>query len=97
LNIIHFWWLVGRARSNNYFRELGSGSKAGSYFRLIDWLVFQAHRLLYHSTLGVGVIKKRRKARTRMVLPTRTRALNMYLLQLFALSVSCCVFGAWGI
>ena len=38
-----------------YFTEMCSGSKAGSYFRLID--------LVYHSTLGLRVIKKRRRLR----------------------------------
>jgi len=33
--------------------EMCSGSKAGSYFK--------AHRLLYHSTLGLRVIKKKKK------------------------------------
>ena len=37
---------------NNYFTEMCSGSKAGSYLRLID--------LVYHSTLGLRVIKKKR-------------------------------------
>ena len=36
---------------NNYFAEMCSGSKTGSYLRLID--------LVYHSTLGLRVIKKR--------------------------------------
>ena len=26
-----------------------------------SWLVFEAHRLLYHSALGLGVIKKERR------------------------------------
>ena len=37
---------------NNYFTEMCSGSDAGSYLRLIDFV--------YHSTLGVRVIKKKR-------------------------------------
>ena len=36
---------------NNYFTEMCSGSEAGSYLRLID--------LVYHSTLGLRVIKKK--------------------------------------
>ena len=36
---------------NNYFTEMCSGSEAGSYLRLIDFV--------YHSTLGLRVIKKR--------------------------------------
>ena len=35
---------------NNYFTEMCSGSEAGSYSRLIDFV--------YHSTLGLRVIKK---------------------------------------
>jgi len=38
---------------NNYLTEMYSGSKAGSYLRLID--------LVYHSTLGLRVIKKIKK------------------------------------
>ena len=38
-------------RLNNYFTEMCSGSEAGSYLRLIDFV--------YHSTLGVRVIKKK--------------------------------------
>jgi len=40
---------------NNYFTEMCSGSEAGSYLRLID--------LVYHSTLGLRVIKTKRRAR----------------------------------
>jgi len=36
---------------NNYFTEMCSGSKTGSYLRLIDFV--------YHSTLGLRVIKKK--------------------------------------
>ena len=38
-------------RENNYFTEMCSGSEAGSYFRRID--------CVYHSTLGLIVIKKK--------------------------------------
>ena len=38
---------------NNYFTEMRSGSEAGSYLRLIYFV--------YHSTLGLRVIKKRRR------------------------------------
>jgi len=38
-----------------YFTKMCSGSEAGSYFRLID--------VLYHSTLGLRVKKKRRSTR----------------------------------
>jgi len=37
----------------NYFTEMCSGSEAGSYLRLIHFV--------YHSTLGVRVIKKKKK------------------------------------
>jgi len=40
---------------NNYFTEMCSGSEAGSYLRLIDFV--------YHSTLGLRVIKKKKKMR----------------------------------
>jgi len=36
----------------NFFTEMCSGSEANSCFRLID--------CVYHSTLGLGVIKKKR-------------------------------------
>ena len=38
---------------NNYFTEMCSGSEAGSYLRLIG--------CVYHSTLGLRVIKKKRR------------------------------------
>ena len=38
---------------NNYFTEMFSGSEAGSYLRLIDFV--------YHSTLGSRVIKQKKK------------------------------------
>jgi len=37
---------------NNYLTEMCSGSEAGSYLRLID--------ILYHSTLGLRVIQKKK-------------------------------------
>ena len=37
---------------NNYLTEMSSGSEAGSYLRLIDFV--------YHSTLGLRVMKKER-------------------------------------
>ena len=40
---------------NNYFTEMCSGSEAGSYLRLIDFV--------YHSTLGLRVIQKKRRRR----------------------------------
>jgi len=39
---------------NNYFTEMCSGSEAGSYLRCIDFV--------YHPTLGLRVIKKRRRS-----------------------------------
>ena len=38
---------------NNYFTEMCSGSEAGSYLRVIDFVC--------HSTLGLRVIKKKKK------------------------------------
>jgi len=38
---------------NNYSTEMCSGSEEGSYSRLIDFV--------YHSTLGLNVIKKKKK------------------------------------
>ena len=43
----------------NYFTETCSGSEAGSYLRLIDFV--------YHSTLGLRVIKKKKMLRTASV------------------------------
>ena len=43
---------------NNYFTEMCSGSEAGSYLRLID--------CVYHSALGLRVIKKRRRRDSRV-------------------------------
>ena len=40
------------------YREIWS--RTTSRIKVLGGLVFKAHRLLYHSTLGVGVIKKRR-------------------------------------
>jgi len=43
--------VVGSEFENNFFTEKCSGSEAGSYLRRIDFV--------YHSTLGLRVIKKR--------------------------------------
>ena len=43
-----------RQTSINYFTELCSGSEAGSYLRLIDFVD--------HSTLGLRVIKKKKRS-----------------------------------
>ena len=40
---------------NNFFTEMCSGSEAGSYLRRIDFV--------YHSTLGLRVIKKKQGLR----------------------------------
>ena len=42
---------------NTYLTEMCSGSEAGSYLRLIDFV--------YHSTLGLRVIKKKRSPGSR--------------------------------
>ena len=42
---------------NNYSTEMCSGSEEGSYLRLIDFV--------YHSTLGLRVIKKKKKSHAR--------------------------------
>ena len=42
---------------NNYFSDMCSGSEAGSYLRLIDFV--------YHWTLGLRVLKKKRKKKKR--------------------------------
>ena len=39
---------------NNYFTEMCSGSEEDSYLRLIDFV--------HHSTLGLRVIKKKRRS-----------------------------------
>ena len=52
---------TGRYRSqfqNSFFAEMCSGSEAGSYLRLID--------VVYHSTLGSRVIKKKKKGEARV-------------------------------
>jgi len=46
-------WRADSQFKNNYFTELCSGSEAGSYLRLIDGV--------YHSTLGLRVIQKKKK------------------------------------
>ena len=43
---------IKRLGSDYYFTEICSGSEAGSYLRLIDFV--------YHSTLGLRVIKKKK-------------------------------------
>jgi len=49
-----YWFaLLSFQFENNYFTEMCSGSEAGSYLRLMDFV--------YHSTLGLRVIKKKRK------------------------------------
>ena len=46
-------WMSRRRFENNYFTKMCSGSEAGSYLMLIDFV--------YHSTLGLRVIKKKRR------------------------------------
>ena len=46
----------GSQFENNYFTEMCSGFEVGSYLRLIDFV--------YHSTLGLRVIKKEKKDRS---------------------------------
>ena len=41
---------MSRTALDNYFTEMCSGSEAGSYLKLIDFV--------YHSTLGLRVTKK---------------------------------------
>ena len=43
----------GARLENKYFTEMCSGSEAGSYLGLIDFV--------YHSTLGLRVIKKKKR------------------------------------
>ena len=47
---------VGTVLNLSYFTEMCSGSEAGSYLRRIDFV--------YHSTLGLRVIKKKRRVPT---------------------------------
>jgi len=67
---------------NNCFTEMCSGSEAGSYLRLIDFVC--------HSTLGLRVIKKKKKkAETRAASPaspSRHRASSEQLNRLALLS-----------
>ena len=51
LALHRFRYLVRVRGVNNYLTEMCSGSEAGSYLRLIDFV--------YHSTLGLRVIKKK--------------------------------------
>ena len=56
VDMLSQWYQSGNfgAKTNNYFAEMCSGSEAGSYLRLID--------LVYHSTLGLSVTKKKRRS-----------------------------------
>ena len=51
----------------NCFTEMCSGSEAGSYLRLIDFV--------YHSTLGLSVIKKKKKDQRGSVADGKARIL----------------------
>ena len=46
-------WDGGSQFENSYFTEIYRCSEAGSHFRLIDFV--------FHSTLGLGAIKKKKK------------------------------------
>jgi len=48
-----FWCLVYKGLRTDNFTEMCSGSEAGSYLRLIDFV--------YHPTLGLRVITKKQK------------------------------------
>ena len=50
---------------NSHFTEMCSGSQAGSYLRLIDFV--------YHSTVGLRVIKKKRSTSQQQRLSFRYR------------------------
>jgi len=49
------WGVQAPQCKNSYFTKMCSGSEAGSYLRLIDFV--------YHSTLGLRVIKKKKHLR----------------------------------
>jgi len=51
-------------------------------------LVFKAHRLLYHSILGLRVIKKKRKFQNILISPTPDHTLCFQLLELELVMVS---------
>ena len=53
----------GTKFENNYFKEMCSASEAGSYLRLTDFV--------YHSTLSLRVIKKKKKPRARFALRSK--------------------------
>jgi hypothetical protein len=52
---------AGVRMKGTWFRVKGSGVRGEGEFR--GGLIFQAHRLLYHSILGLRVVKKRRRRR----------------------------------
>ena len=54
----------GTVLNLSYFTEMCSGSEAGSYFRLIDFV--------YHSTLGLRVIEKKKRGVARQHVTVRT-------------------------
>ena len=62
----------GSQFKNNYLTEMCSGSEAGSYLRFIDFVC--------HSTLGLSVIKKKKKTPNP---PSETLHPNPYVLTLF--------------
>jgi len=63
-------WEESSQFENNYFTEMCSGSEAGSYLRLIDFV--------YLSTLGLRVIKKKRRGRRPARLPGAAHVTETY-------------------
>ena len=61
--------------------------------RFRDGLVFKAHRLLYHSTLGTRVIKKKKKKKKKLVtLPLPVILIVVPILRLSGTSSHCKFF-----
>jgi len=65
-------WKKSASPKNNYFTEMCSGSEAGSYLRLIDFV--------YHSTLSSRVIKKKKRegAPPTTSTPDSIQAIDLY-------------------
>jgi len=59
-----------RVSGFNYFTEMGSGSEEGSYLRRIDFV--------FHSTLGLRVIKKKKTFRGSGFGSTGARGFSVY-------------------
>ena len=73
---------------STYFTEMCSGSEAGSYPRLIDFV--------YHSTLGLRVIKKKRRQGVCAVRRVRCVVSRSYFLQVQVSVVSGTFFSGTG-